>query len=87
MIQNEHVCAICCRPEVGDDVISSEYVDTFGCYSQCPLPVRTAGSHVRVMGTDYYACVKLWAAIFSSFRDSKITEDSNPHFDNIYISD
>ena len=28
MTQNEHVCVICCRPEVGCDVISGEKVET-----------------------------------------------------------
>ena len=32
MTQTEHVYAICCRPEVDDDVISSEDAETFQEY-------------------------------------------------------
>ena len=32
MTQNEHVCAIFCRPEVADDVISGENVKTLEGY-------------------------------------------------------
>ena len=32
MTQNEHVCAIFCRPEVAGDVISSENVTTIEGY-------------------------------------------------------
>ena len=41
-IQNEHVYAICCRPDVGDDVISVENVNTFEGYSVINL--ESAGS-------------------------------------------
>ena len=30
---NEHVYGICCRPEVGGDVISGENVKTIECYA------------------------------------------------------
>ena len=33
MTQNEHVCAICCRPEVAGDVISDENVKTVEGYA------------------------------------------------------
>ena len=32
MIQKEHVCAICCRPEADCDVISGQTVKTLLCY-------------------------------------------------------
>ena len=34
MTRNEHVYAICCRPEVGDDVISGVDVETFRDYER-----------------------------------------------------
>ena len=33
MTQNEHVYAICCRPEPAGDVISSEHAKTFEGYA------------------------------------------------------
>ena len=33
LIQNEHVYAVCCRPDVAGDVISGENIQTIECYA------------------------------------------------------
>ena len=44
MAQNEHVYAICCSPEVDDDVISGEDAETFPEYVRINLCVASFGS-------------------------------------------
>ena len=41
MTQNEHVYAICCRPEVADDVISGENVKTIEGYDMLNFGVAS----------------------------------------------
>ena len=42
MTQNEHVYAICCRPEVGGDIISSEKLKTFEGYAVLNFEVASS---------------------------------------------
>ena len=42
MTQNEHVYAICCQPEVGDDVISGKNVKTIECYAVLNIEVASS---------------------------------------------
>ena len=44
MIQNEHVYAICCRPEVAGDVISGENVTTIGGYAVLNFEIASFNS-------------------------------------------
>ena len=44
MTQNEHVYAICCRPEVAGDVISSENVKTVEGYVMLNFETATISS-------------------------------------------
>ena len=44
MTQNEHVYAICCRPEVAGDVISSENVKTIEGYAVLNFEVASSYS-------------------------------------------
>ena len=44
MAQNEHVYAICCRPEVAGDVISGEDVKTTSGYAMLNLEVASFSS-------------------------------------------
>ena len=44
MTQNEHVCVICCRPEVTGDVIYGENVETVEGYTVLNLEHASFGS-------------------------------------------
>ena len=44
MTQNEHVYAICCRPEVADDVVSGRYVKTIERYIGVYFEVASSSS-------------------------------------------
>ena len=44
MTQNEHVYAICCRPEVAGDAMSSKYVKTIECYAMLNFELASFGS-------------------------------------------
>ena len=42
MTKNEHLCPICCRPEVGDGVISGENVTTLESYGLVNVEVASS---------------------------------------------
>ena len=48
MTQNEHVYAICCRPEVSGDVISSENVETIEGYDLLNIEIASSSSFPNV---------------------------------------
>ena len=48
MTQNEHVYAICCRPEVTGDVISSENVKTIEGYAVFNFEVASYSSFQNI---------------------------------------
>ena len=45
--QNEHVYAICCRPEIADDVISGENVKTVDGYAVLNFEVASLSSFLK----------------------------------------
>ena len=47
MTQNEQVYAICCRPDVGDDVISGENVKTLEGYSLMNFEIASSSFFPR----------------------------------------
>ena len=44
MAKNEHVCAICCRPEVAGNVVSGENVKTDEVYAELNFEVASFSS-------------------------------------------
>ena len=54
MIQNLHVCAICCRPEVGNDVVSGVAVDNVGM--DVPINLVILGQTVFEIFAELISC-------------------------------
>ena len=49
MTQNDHVCAICCRPEVAGDVIAAENVKTIEGNAALNLEIATFNSILDIL--------------------------------------
>ena len=58
MTQNEHVCLICCRPEVAGDVISSENVKTTEGYPVLNFEVASFNSFRDILKKHFLTAVE-----------------------------
>ena len=51
--QNEHVCAICCRPEVSGDVISNKNIKTIEGYDVLNFEVASSTSFIAIQNNNF----------------------------------
>ena len=71
MIHNEHVYAICCRPEVAGEVISSENVRTIDGYAVLNIDVASFNSF-RNIQINHFVTAEAAADIDGSIKRKRL---------------
>ena len=71
LTQNEHVYAICCRPEVADVVLSSENIKTIVGYAVLNIEVASISS-IRDIQKNPFATTEAAADIDNSIKRKRI---------------